>query len=221
MMNYKILVVDDESDICEILRYNLRGAGYEVDTAESAEEALRMDWQSYDLYLLDVMMGQMNGFTLANIIRSTPATADTPILFVTAADTEADTLKGFAIGADDYIAKPFRVKELVARVAAVLKRTASQPLSYNDLKLDVAAKRATIGTTDLQLTKTEFEILALLLSKPETVFSRASIISVVWPSHVTVLDRSVDVYIARLRKKLGIYSENVVSRSGYGYCFVK
>lgn len=222
----RILVVDDEEDIGEILKFNLQNSGYEVDTATSAEEALTMELQQYSLFMLDVMMGNMSGYELAMQLRATQTTANIPIIFVTAKSAEYDVLKGFNAGADDYISKPFRIGEVIARVKAVLKRATLQhtPFSavvFEALVLDPDTKRALIDGHDISLTKKEFEVLHLLLQKPGKVYSREEILARVWPDDAGVLERSIDVSIARMRKKIGCYAAHLVSRSGYGYCFMK
>lgn len=224
----RILVVDDELDICEILKFNLENSGYEVDMALSGEEALSMPLDKYSLFLFDVMMDEMSGFSLAAKVRKIEECAEIPIIFITAKTGENDLLTGFNLGADDYICKPFRISEVLARVKAVLRRNAkSIPASVNpgnivfgDLVLNPEAKRAYVSGVDMSLTKKEFEVLQMLLAKPGRVFSREEILSHVWPNDVNVLERSIDVNMARLRKKMGCYANNIVSRSGYGYCFV-
>lgn len=224
----RILVVDDEMDICEILKFNLENNGYKVDTANSGEEALALSLDNYDLFLLDVMMDDMSGFSLATHIRKVQGCATTPIIFITAKTGENDVLTGFNLGADDYICKPFRVSEVLVRVKAVLRRNANvQPevVSYDnvvfgELVLNPETKRTYIAGVDIALTKKEFEVLYMLMRKPGRVYSRDEILSRVWPDDVNVLARSIDVNMARLRKKLGVYANNIVSRSGYGYCFV-
>lgn len=224
----KILVVDDEEDICEILKFNLENSGFVVDTANSGGEALAMTQEEYSLFLLDVMMEDMSGFSLAAQLRKRPELQSIPIIFITARNGENDVLTGFNIGADDYICKPFRISEVIARVKAVLKRkvqpvTASLPgntWSYGELLLDNDTKRAYISGNDISLTKNEFEVLSLLMNRPGKVFSREEILARVWSNDVNVLERSVDVNMTRLRKKLGVYTNNIVSRSGYGYCFL-
>lgn len=224
----KILVVDDEEDICEILKFNLENSGFVVDTANSGGEALAMPQEEYSLFLLDVMMEDMSGFSLAAQLRKRPELQSIPIIFITARNGENDVLTGFNIGADDYICKPFRISEVIARVKAVLKRkvqpvTASLPgntWSYGELLLDNDTKRAYISGNDISLTKKEFEVLSLLMNRPGKVFSREEILARVWSNDVNVLERSVDVNMTRLRKKLGVYTNNIVSRSGYGYCFL-
>ncbi len=222
----RILVVDDESDLCEILKFNLENSGYEVDVAASGEEAVEMDLSVYDLFLLDVMMDKMSGFMLAAHIRRQLSISDVPIIFITAKDSENDVLTGFNVGADDYIYKPFRISEVIARVKAVLRRVKTPAgsvaeLVFGELSLSPDTKRATLSGSDISLTKKEFEVLYLLLSKPGKVYSREEILLNVWPEDVNVLERSIDVSIARLRKKLGKYAGNLLSRSGYGYCFDK
>ena len=223
MANYKILVVDDEEDLCEILKFNLEAEGYEVDTANSAEEALQMHLADYNLLLLDVMMGEMNGFKMALLLRKNEKLKHIPIIFLTAKDTEDDKLMGFNIGADDYISKPFSIREVIARVKAVLRRSAEKEtpeiLQFEHLYIDPVKKRAFIDQEELPLTKKEFEILSLLLSHPGQVFSREEILSKIWTDEVYVLDRTIDVNITRLRKKIGEYGKHIVTRLGYGYCF--
>ena len=223
----RILVVDDEPDLCEILKFNLENSGYAVDTANSGEEALAKDVAAYNLFLLDVMMDDMSGFTLASCLRKIPQLANTPIIFITAKGDENDVLTGFNVGADDYIHKPFRISEVIARVRAVLRRRVSpssvSPVSelvVGNLSLNPETKRAAINGEDISLTKKEFEVLHMLLLKPGKVYSREEILARVWPDDVSVLERSIDVNMARLRKKLGPYASNIVSRSGYGYCFI-
>ncbi len=223
----KILVVDDEADVCEILKFNLESNGHEVDTANSAEEAIAMLSRGYNLFLLDVMMDGMSGFSFASYLRGQATTALTPIIFVTAKDTENDTLTGFSLGADDYIRKPFSVVEVLARVEAVLRRfrgsrpMASNMLSFETLVLNPDTKRATVDGKDVSLTKKEFEILHLLLGTPGKVYSREELLNIIWPDDANILERSVDVNIARMRKKIGTYARHIISRSGYGYCFTE
>lgn len=226
----KILVVDDEMDICEILKFNLENSGFMVDVANSGKDALEMPLTSYSLLLLDVMMDDMSGFSLAARIRQDESLVRLPIIFITAKTSENDVLTGFNIGADDYICKPFRISEVLARVKAVIRRSdktagtvpvVDNSISFRGLVLNVDAKRAYIDGADISLTKKEFEVLCMLMSRPGRVYSREEILSKVWPDDVNVLERSIDVNMARMRKKLGEYANNVVSRSGYGYCFLK
>ena len=212
--------------MCEILKFNLEIEGYDVDTAFSAEDALKLDISSYNLLLLDVMMGEISGFKLANMLRKNEKTAKMPIIFLTAKDTENDLLTGFNLGADDYISKPFSIRQVVARVKAVLRRTASKPLeqepellAYETLILDTKRIKASVNGEEVPLTKKEFEILKLLLENKGNVFSREEILSRIWKDEVYVLDRTIDVNITRLRKKIGIYGKNIVTRLGFGYCF--
>lgn len=223
----KILVVDDEQDLCEILSFNIQIEGYYVDTANSAEEALEMDIASYDLLLLDVMMGGMSGFQLAKKLKENPMTAHVPIIFLTARDTENDTLTGFNLGADDYISKPFSIREVMVRIRAVLRRTAEQNgsadepkvIGYQGLVLDLDRKTVSIDGEAVPFTKTEFELLHLLLEEKGRVFSRQELIDRVWPKDVMVLDRTVDVNITRMRKKVGRFAKCIVTRLGFGYYF--
>lgn len=227
----KILVVDDEQDICEILQYNLETEGYEVTTANSAEEALGLRVADYQLILLDVMMGEMSGFQMARQLKEKVSTADIPIIFITALDGEDNIVKGLNIGADDYIAKPLSLKEVKARVKAVLRRAGVSEtkkdevedmdavIAYEGIRLNLNLKTATLDGEEMALTKLEFELLAYLLQNPNKVFSREELLRRCWPQDVYVLDRTVDVNITRLRKKLGQYGKHIKTRVGYGYSF--
>ncbi len=222
---YRILVVDDEDDLCEILKFNLETEGYFVDKANSAEEALEKDLPSFDLLLLDVMMGGMSGFSLAKQLKAEPMTAELPIVFLTARDTENDTVTGFNLGADDYISKPFSIREVLVRVRAVLRRTdererpQSTMLRYQGLEMNLDKKTVTVDGEPVAFTKTEFELLRFLLDEKGRVFSRQELIDRIWPKDVLVLDRTVDVNITRLRKKIGRFSKCIVTRLGFGYYF--
>ncbi len=225
-VQYNILVVDDETDLTEILKFNLETEGYNVTTAASAEEALTLNIASYNLLLLDVMMGGMSGFALARKLKENPETAHVPIIFLTARDTENDTVTGFNLGADDYISKPFSIREVMVRVRAVLRRTSTDSataephvLSYQGIELNLDKKTVNIDGEDVPFTKTEFELLHLLIGERGRVFSRQELIDRVWPRDVMVLDRTVDVNITRLRKKIGRFSKCIVTRLGFGYYF--
>jgi DNA-binding response OmpR family regulator len=223
-MPIKILVVDDEPDLREILQCNLEAAGYDVDTASSAEEALQMMDRCPSLLLLDVMMGGMSGFALAKVLREEQG-LKVPIIFLTAKDTEDDLLHGFSVGADDYISKPFSLQEVMARVKAVLRRaevteSAERPTSAELLQLDAERKVVRIGSAEIPLSKKEFGILNILTANPGKVFSREQILEEVWQGESYVLDRTVDVHIAHVRKKLGDMGNRIVNRQGHGYCFV-
>ena len=227
MNPYRILVVDDEEDLCEILQYNLETEGYTVDVAYSAEEALKKDISSYSLLLLDVMMGEISGFKMGRILNDNPKTANVPVIYLTAKDTETDRLTGFNIGADDYISKPFSIREVLARVKAVIRRFESNKavtlpplqLSYEKLEMSLQNKKVMLEGIEIPFTKKEFEILKLLLENKNRVFSRDEMLNRVWSDEVIVLDRTIDVNITRLRKKIGPYGKNIVTRLGYGYCF--
>ena len=217
MAKHKILVVDDEESLCEILQFNLEVEGYEADVAYSAEQALRMHPERYSLILLDVMMGDMSGFKMAQLLKADPETARVPVIFCTAKDSEDDTVAGLNIGADDYIAKPFSVREVLARTSAA--RTESESIRFEGLEMDLRRKVCTLDGKELQLTKKEFEILALLLSNRGVIFSREEILRRIWSDEVIVLDRTVDVNITRLRRKIAPYGDHIVTRLGYGYGF--
>lgn len=225
----RILVVDDEVDLCEILRFNLETEGYVVDVVFSGEEALAKPIPTYDLILLDVMMGGISGFETASRIRRDSRTASVPIVFLTAKGTENDRITGFNIGADDYIAKPFSIREVILRVKAVLRRTEQRAetgkateahtLRYEGLEVDLERKTVSVDGKAVDFTKTEMGILCTLLEHKGHVFSRDDLIMRVWPTDVIVSDRTVDVNITRLRKKLGRYADCLVTRTGFGYCF--
>jgi DNA-binding response OmpR family regulator len=238
MANNRILVVDDEEDLCEILQFNLELEGYMVDVAHSAEEALHLRLSDYGLVLLDVMMGQISGFKMARMMRESEDTKHVPIIFITARDAENDLVTGFNLGADDYISKPFSIKEVILRVKAVMRRTAvvespgnnvvlvgkinksgANVISYEGIEVDLDSKSVMVDGCEVAFTKREFELLKLFIDNPNKVFSREEILKLVWHDDVCVLDRTVDVNITRVRKKIGRYGSNLVSRQGYGYSF--
>ena len=221
--SYRLLVVDDEPDLREILQCNLENAGYHVDTAASAEEALQLLTPEHSLVLLDVMMSGMSGFRMAEKLRKERGN-NIPIIFLTARDTENDLLTGFSAGGDDYISKPFSIQEVLARIKACLRRTSQagaprKELRVGDLSIDFVRKMVKVGDTDLRLSPKEFGILATLARHPGRVFSREDILTEVWRGESFVLDRTVDVHIARIRRKLGDYGSHLSNRQGYGYCF--
>ncbi|MDR2121849.1 MAG: response regulator transcription factor [Flavobacteriaceae bacterium] len=221
-----ILIVEDEIDIREILQFNLESEGFKVDLAESAEEALQKYNSGCRLILLDVMMEGMSGYKMAEKLRKSGN--DTPIIFITAKNTENDILTGFSIGADDYITKPFSVREVVARVKSVLKRTEIQQpadkseksvIKIEELILDLDTKKVMVNDGNVELTRTEFEILVFLVKNENKIFSRTDILDKVWRDNEFVLERTVDVHIARLRKKIGEYGKLIINKTGYGYSF--
>ena len=223
MEKHKILVVDDEPDICEILAYNLANDGYEVVCVYSAEEAFEKLTSDFSLILLDVMMGGMSGYKMSETLRNNGN--QIPVIFLTAKDTENDMLTGFSVGADDFISKPFSLKEVSARVKAVLKRRKSEikPINrfvYNDFTVEFDTKEVFVENETILLTKTEFEILKLLIEHQERIFSREEIINRIWNETPYITERTVDVHITRLRKKLRKYSTLISNRSGYGYRFI-
>lgn len=229
-MAKRILIVDDEPDILEILRFNLEMEGYEVETSEAPITKIDI---LPDLILLDVMMAPISGFEWARQLKSNNRTANIPVIFCTAKTTEHDTLMGFALGSDDYINKPFRISEVKARVKAVLRRAScnggitneeqssrkANTISYEGLVLNLDKKECHVDGINVAFTKLEFELLALLLSKPGKLFSRNMILSTVWPDNTMVLDRTVDVNITRIRKKIGQYGAYLKTKIGYGYMF--
>lgn len=215
----KLLVVDDEESLCEILQFNLEVEGFDVDVAYSAEQALMLPLQEYSLILLDVMMGSMSGFKMAQLLKKNPLTAAIPIIFCTAKDTEDDKVAGLTMGADDYISKPFTIREVVARVKSVLRRSNPQTLSFKGLRVDLNKKMCLVDGKEVPLTKTEMELLVFFLNNKDRIVSREEILKSVWTDQVIVLDRTIDVNITRLRKKLDYYGKHIITRQGYGYGF--
>lgn len=219
----KILIADDERDLCEILQYNLESEGYTVKTAFSGEEALQQSPENFDLIILDVMMGGMSGFKVANILRK-ERKLETPVIFLTARGEENDILTGFNLGADDYITKPFSIREVIARVKVILKRNvksgeSNRKLTFRELEIDLQGKESSIAGQPVDLTRKEYDILVLLMKNMDRYISRDEILKQVWDDDVIVTDRNVDVNIARLRKKIGDYGRYIKGKSGYGYCF--
>ncbi len=241
---YKILVVDDEPDLCEGLKLNLEIEGYEADTAYSAEEALEMDLPSYDLILLDVMMGKMSGFECARVLKRNPATAHIPIIFCTAKNADDDMIAGLNLGADDYVTKPYNIRNILARIKSVLRRTEransaapaqgaaataavapkEEPkpkriIREEGLVIDLDQIVCTIDEVPVRMPRKEFELLSLFMSNPGKIFTREDILQKVWSDEVVVVNRVVDVNVTRLRAKIGKYGKLIVTRSGYGYGF--
>ena len=221
---HSILLVDDEPDILEVLRFNFTMSGYDVTLAASAEEALKLDLSRFSLLILDVMLGGMSGSRMAMQLKENPLTADIPIIMLTAKNSREDIIDGLRIGVDDYITKPFSVQELLLRVQAVLRRThrpapSGVPAGKDGISLDEQGKSLSVDGRPVSLTRTEFGILQLLMGRPGMVFSREQLLDKAWPDGVLVTDRSVDVCITRLRKKLGPYAKCIVTRPGHGYCF--
>ncbi len=226
-MKHKILIVDDEPTLCEALRFNLEAAGYEADVAYSAEEALALDLTSYNLFLLDIMMGEISGTQLARILKANPATASVPVIFCTAKDSEDDMVHGLELGADDYITKPYTLRNVLARVRTVLRRTAGsatqsdESITFKGLTVLPHNKTCIVDGVEVKMPRKEFEILLMLLSHPGHIFTRGQILSEIWPDEVVVLDRVVDVNITRIRNKIGPYGRHIVTRTGYGYGFME
>jgi len=220
---YQILIIEDEDDICEILKFNLENEGYGVTIAYSAEEALALDLSRFDLFLVDVMMDKISGFEFAQMVRKKGETKQTPLIFLTAKSAESDVLTGFRTGADDYIYKPFSIRIVLARIQAVLQRhyadQGENDLHYEALRFYLEQKKVMVGEKEIDLTKKEYEVLLLLMRHAGKVFSREEILHHIWSDLVCVTDRTVDVHINRLRKKIEPYGNQIVTRSGYGYCF--
>lgn len=219
MAKARILIVDDEEALREGLGMYLELEGYEVATASSAEEAMNLNLAEYDLMLLDIMMGGMDGCQFASILKRNPATASLPIIFLTAKDSDEDIVNGLRLGADDYIAKPYSMKIMLARIETVLRRMRQQVETppAEGVVCDRISLICTVDGRQIKLTRKEFEILSLMLDNPDRVFSREELIERIWPEKVVVIDRSVDVHITRLRSKIAPYGKHIVTRSGYGY----
>lgn len=225
-----ILVVDDEEALCEALRFHLESEGYAVDTASSAEDALILDLTKYDMFILDIMMGEISGTQLARIIKSNPATASVPVIFCTAKGTVDDMVSGLDLGADDYIVKPYSLKGVSARIRTVLRRSSARQsvsvipydkISYQGLTVIPETKMCIVDGKDVKLPRKEFEILLKLISNRGHIFSREDFLREIWPEEVVVVDRVVDVNITRIRQKIGKYGQNIITRSGYGYGFME
>lgn len=247
-MRSKILVIDDEEALCEILKFNLEREGYDVDMALSAEEALEMDLTKYQLFIVDIMMDKLSGFDFAKAVKEIPEVEETPIIFCSALVGEDDKVMGLNMGGDDYITKPFAISEVLARVRAVLRRSMilnqnrhqqyphvqtvpaaqhtteivnpnlEKDLVYKTLRLDRNSKDCTIDGQKVDLTKTEYDMLLFFLTHRGRVYSRAEIIRSVWSSTV-VTDRTIDANVTRLRKKLKEYGPCIETRTGFGYAF--
>jgi len=230
MNDYRILVVDDEEDLCEILKFNLENEGYFVDTANSAEEALKMELTQYNLLLLDVMMGEISGFKMANMLKKNKATASIPIIFITAKDTENDTVTGFNLGADDYISKPFSIRQVVARVKAVLRRTqgkngnaeeSKKVVTYDKLEINIANYELKVNGVQIDTPPKELELIYHFASNPNRVFTRDQLLDEVWGFEFYGDSRTVDVHVKRLREKLEGVSDKWELKTvwGVGYKF--
>lgn len=230
MATNRVLIVDDEETLCEVLKLNLENEGYDVDIAFSAEQALSYNLCEYSLILLDIMMGDISGIKMAKMLKSDVATADIPIIFCTARDSEDDMVMGLNLGADDYIMKPYTIRNVMARIKSVLRRTSSHKiaakstvesavLQVEGLKLDLDFKRCTVDGEEVKLARKEFELLVYLVSHRGKICSREQILSRVWSDEVVVLERTIDVNITRLRSKIGVYGSRIVTRSGFGYGF--
>ena len=224
-MSVRILVIDDEEAVCEILKFNLEKEGYEVDCAYSAEEALDMDLSGYSLFMVDIMMDQLSGYDFAKRVRNVTETEFTPILFCSALSNEDSVVKGLNIGADD---------EVLARVRAILRRSGQathrmpavneradyeSDVIFRTLRIDRNDKTVYLDGEELPLTRTEYDILLFFLIHRNRIYSREEIINQVWGDNVVVTNRTIDTNITRLRKKIGQYSNNLVTRQGFGYGF--
>lgn len=234
-MRTKILVIDDEESVCEILKYNLEKEGYEVDTAYSAEEALEKALYTYQLFMVDIMMEGLDGFEFAKRIRNVTSTENIPILFCTALTDEDNIVKGLNLGGDDYVTKPFVLGEVLARVRAVLRRTMQQnhriaaesegladlesDIIFNGIRIDRNDRTVYINAAPATLTPTEYDLLLFFLTHRNRIYTRKEIVKRVWGKNDDVSFRAIDTNITRLRKKLGEYEKHIVTRQGFGYGF--
>ena len=223
-----ILIVDDERDILELLKYNLEKEGYRVLTAHNGKEALRVVRQLPDLVVLDVMMPELDGWEVCKAIRKDPATAKTPIVFLTARDSEVDEVVGLELGADDYITKPVKVRTFLARVKRALKGRAGaeseegpELLKMGDLEIQINNYVVRIGSREIHLPKKEFEVLLFLARHPERVVSREALLNGIWGHDVYVVDRTIDVHVRKIREKLGRHAHHIETVKGVGYRFRK
>ncbi len=228
----QILIVDPDLMICDLIKYNLENEGYAVMSVHNANDALDIDLTLFNLIVTEVVLVDgPSGIRFVRMIKDNPDTAVVPVIFCTSRDSEDDIIAGFNAGADDYILKPFSLREMIARIKAVMRRrrlmnnrTAAGPdnhtITFNTLVLDLASQSATIDDENIQLTRTEFQILALLLKKRNTLMTRTEIFEAIRPGKDGGSERSVDVNISRVRKKLGRYSGNLVNKSGHGYGFM-
>ncbi len=232
-MRIRILVIDDEESVCDILKFNLEKDGYEVDCAYSAEEALEKDLCSYSIFIVDIMMGRLSGFDFAKHLKNTIGTENTPIIFCSALDHQDDKVMGLNMGGDDYITKPFNISEVLARVRSVLRRShisqtiavnAAQghyepDITFHNLRIGRNAKMAYLNGEPLPLTRTEYDLLLFFLTHRNRIYSRDEILRNVWPDDGKVTSRTIDTNITRLRSKVGEYRDNIVTRPGFGYGF--
>jgi len=216
----RILIVDDDETLRVGLGTYLEFEGYDVVSADSAEQAISLDVRRFDLIILDIMMDGMSGTEFATKLQQNPSTASIPIIFLTARDTVDDMVDGLRLGADDYIAKPYAVKNVIARIEAVLRRCATaKKTTESEMGIVVDRNSLTVRVDgrDVKLPRKEFELLALLTENPGRIFSRAELMDRVWPDNAIVTDRSIDVHITKLRTKIAPYGRNIITRSGYGY----
>lgn len=229
MITEKILIVDDEETLCEVLKLNLENEGYDVDIAFSAEQALTYDLKTYSLILLDIILGEISGIKFAKMLKTNVTTSQIPIIFCTARNSEDEMVLGLNIGADDYITKPYAIRNVIARVKSVLRRTYKRKVGiqtrkentihFEGLELDLEFRRCIVNGSEVKLAKKEFEILVYLIKNRGKILSREQILKDVWNNETVVLDRIIDVNVTRLRSKLGEYGLYIVTRTGFGYGF--
>ncbi len=226
-MTERILVVDDEPDLLELIRFNLSQTGFEVETAETGREGLQaVRRRAPDLLVLDLMLPDLPGTEVCRQMRADPKLRDVPIIMLTAKSEEVDRVVGFELGADDYVTKPFSPRELALRVQAILRRSRTAPeptavLAQGTLQLDAERHRCTVGGEPVDLTAKEFRLLATLMTRPGHVMSRQRLLDTVWGSDITVTERTIDTHLKRLREKLGEAGAMIETVRGVGYRFAE
>jgi len=228
-MKLKILVVDDEKDIVDILKYNLeRENEFEVITACNGKDAIELANDSPDLIILDIMMPELNGYEVCKKLKHNPETSGIPVIFLTAKENEIDEILGLEIGADDYISKPVSPRKVIARIKSVIRRSSTEPektfkieqrIKFNNLEIDSQSHSVKIDQKDIFFPKKEFQLLHFLISNRGKVYSREILLNQLWGENVYVVDRTVDVHVAKVREKLGEYSDYIETIKGLGYRF--
>lgn len=231
-MENRILIVDEDVSTCEILKFNLEAEGYKVIICPSTLEALKLDLPSFSLIIIDAMMKNIDGYEFTKKIRSNSATRLIPVIFCSTLNNEEARIKGFKVGGDDFITIPFRIREVVARIKSLLRRTEmllnyasfvanndKPDLKFKGLAINKKNKICTIDGNPVKITKTEYELLVLFLSNPNIIFTRKEIVNNIWGNTDEVTERAIDTNITRLRKKIGKYGAYLATRLGYGYGF--
>lgn len=229
-MKFKILVVDDEKDIVDLLKYNLdKENDFEVITALNGKEAIEQAIENKpDLVLLDIMMPEMSGFDVCKKLKSSPVTSSVPVIFLTAKENEIDEIIGLELGADDYIQKPISPRKVIARIKSVIRRVytendktikTDEHIKFKSLEIDTISHIVKIDDEDVFFPKKEFQLLHFLLSNKGKVLSREILLNQIWGENIYVVDRTIDVHVAKVREKLGEYADYIETIKGLGYRF--